>query len=210
MNKELTKFVAHAREKEMDHATIRMLLLSAGWKEHDIAEALTAESLTMPVPIPPDRGGAREAFFYLLSFVSLYTTAISAVVLFFTYVNRLFPDAALEPYANANYDLSTIRWSMAALIVAYPIFILLARMLHREMQVQPDKAFSVVRRWLTYLTLLLAAIALAGDTVTLIFRLLEGELSVRFLLKVAVVLVVAGMSFSYYFLSLRSSPAKES
>ena len=37
MNQELMQFVDHARDKGMDHATIRLVLLSAGWKEKQIA-----------------------------------------------------------------------------------------------------------------------------------------------------------------------------
>jgi hypothetical protein len=88
----LDAFIAHARSKDMDHATIRLLLLAAGWKERDVAQALAAQGLDMPVPVPPDSGGAREAFLHLLAFSSLYTTVISLIVLFFTYINRLFPD----------------------------------------------------------------------------------------------------------------------
>ncbi len=207
MKQSLQTFVGHARDKGMDHGTIRMLLLSAGWKEKDVAEALTAESLEMSVPMPPDRGGAREAFLHLVAFASLYTTAISLIVLFFAYINRLLPDPALTPYPQ-TFDSSGIRWSMAAIIVTYPLFLFLSRMLLREIRSEPEKAYSPVRRWLTYLTLFLAALALIGDGITLLFNLLEGELSLRFLLKVFVVLVIAGLVFSYYFLSLKHAPAR--
>jgi hypothetical protein len=56
----LATFIDHARGKDMDHATIRMLLLSAGWKERDVAPVLSAQALEHPVPTPPDVGGARE------------------------------------------------------------------------------------------------------------------------------------------------------
>ncbi len=206
MNTSLTDFIAHARKKEMDHQTIRMLLLSAGWKEKDIASALTEQALDMPVPMPTDSGGAREAFFHLLTFASLYASVIALIVLFFTYINRLFPDAALgEGYYQS--DLSSIRWSMAAVIVAFPLFILLSRFLLKEMRTHPERAWSAIRRWLTYLTLFVAAMALLGDVITLVFRLLEGELTVRFLLKVLVVMIAAGMTFTYYFVSLKTSVA---
>jgi hypothetical protein len=45
--------------------------------------------------------------------------------------------------------------------------------------------------------------AMLGDVITLVFSLLEGELSIRFLLKVLVVLISAGLTFTYYFVSLR-------
>ncbi|UPA21992.1 DUF5671 domain-containing protein [Candidatus Peribacteria bacterium] len=204
---QLKDFIAHARKKGMDHSTIRMLLLSAGWKEKDIAEAVTEESLDMPIPLPTDGGGARDAFFHLLTFVSLYTTVISTIILFFTYINHLFPDAALEQYpTDTTWMGSTIRWSIAAIIVSYPLFIWISRILVKEMSTHTEKAVSGVRRWLTYFTLFVTASALMGDVITLIFYLLEGELSIRFLLKVFVVLAVAGTVFLYYFLSLRTQP----
>jgi hypothetical protein len=99
---------------------------------------------------------------------------------------------------------------MAAIIVTFPLFLYLSRKLLMEMMEHAEKTWSIVRRWLTYLTLFIAAMALAGDVITLIFRLLEGEISIRFLLKVTVVFVVAGITFSYYILSLRTSPAEKS
>lgn len=203
MDNSLNEFIAHARKKGMDHQTIRMLLLASGWKEKDVAQALTEQALEMPVPMPPDTGGAREAFFHLLTFASFYTTAISLIVLFFSYINRLFPDPALGDVYSSDYDLSGIRWSLAAVIVAFPLYLWLSRFLLKEMSVHREKSWSAVRRWLTYLTLFVAATAIMGDVITLVFSLLEGELTMRFLLKVLVVLLIAGLSFAYYFLSLR-------
>src|SRR3546814_19759405 len=89
----------------------------------------------------------------------------------------LFPDPTL----------CRARWSTATVIIAFPLFTLLARHLARETERQPVKRLSPVRRWLTYLTLFLAAVALICDVTTLVYNLLGGELSVRFVLKVLVV-----------------------
>ena len=204
MSVDLSTFIEHAREKGMDHATIRMLLLSAGWKEKDVIEALAKTSLEMPIPAPPDRGGAREAFFHLLTFAAFYASVIAVVLLLFRYIDRLFPDPAMLEHL-ATWDLSAIRWSLAFVIVSFPFFLWFSRVLLREMRVHPERSWSGTRRWLTYLTLFLASIALGGDVITLVFRLLEGELTARFVLKVLVVLVIAGLAFVYYFFSLRMS-----
>jgi hypothetical protein len=204
---ELASFIEHARRKGMDHSTIRMLLLSAGWKEKDVIEALAKTSLEIPIPAPPDRGGAREAFFHLLTFAAFYASVIAVVLLLFRYVNRLFPDPAMMARGGA-WELSAIRWSLAFVIVAFPLFLWLSRSLLREMRAHPERSWSGTRRWLTYLTLFLASIALGGDVVTLVFRLLEGEMTTRFVLKVLVVLVVAGLALVYYLLSLRMPVAK--
>lgn len=187
----------------MDHQTIRMLLLSAGWKEHDIAMAIGAEGLDVAVPVPPDAGGARDAFFHLLAFAGLYTSVISFVILGFAYMNRWLPDAALERYVTDESFRAGIRWPLAALIVAFPIFLWMSRLLLKEMRAHTEKQSSGVRRWLTYLTLFVAASVLMGDVITLVFSLLSGEVTLRFLLKVVIVFTVAGGVFTYYFAALR-------
>lgn len=204
MTNSLSTFIAHARSKNMDHQTIRMLLLSAGWKEKDIASALASETLTMPIPLPSDAGSARDAFFHLLAFTTLYATVISLVILAFTYIGRWFPDSAITDYAYANSgDFSGIRWSIAVIVISFPMFLFLSRILHREFKAKPEKLNSGVRRWLTYLTLFVTACALIGDGITLLFTLLSGELTLRFALKVIAVLVLSGLPFGYYFSVLR-------
>lgn len=189
----------------MDHQTIRMLLLSSGWKEKDIVEALSEATLDMPIPAPEDRGGAREAFFHLLAFVTLYASVISVLVLLFEYLNRLFPDVVFDS-SYYNDDRSFIRWFIATLVVSFPVFTWMSRIIMREIAQSPERAWSPVRRWLTYLTLFVTAGVLVGDGITLLFYLLEGEISIRFILKVFVVLLVAGSVFGYYFLALKLSP----
>lgn len=206
-NTNLREFINHARQKGMDHSTIRMLLLSAGWKDKDIAQAMTSEALELPVPLPPDVGGARDAFLYLLTFTAFFTTAISVILLTFRYINYLMPDPALAAYRyEQEYASSSIRWGLAAILVAFPLFVLLWRFLLRELQRHPEKAASGIRRWLTYFTLFVAGITLTSDLITLVYYLLEGELSARFLLKVLTVFVVAGLAFTYFVLSLRMPP----
>jgi len=202
MSKEIKDFIEHARKKGMDHATIRMLLLSAGWKEKDIVDAFSKEALEKPIPAPPDVGGAREAFFHLISFAALYTMVISLSVLFFEYLNNLFDDPALEIW-QSTIDSQQVRWSMSAIIVAFPVLIWMTRILQKEMKKHPEKSWSALRRWLTYITLFVAAFALGIDVITLLSYLLGGSLSVRFVSKVFVVFALAGLTFSYYFQALK-------
>ncbi len=208
MTNHLEEFITHARKKGMDHATIRMLLLSAGWKERDVAQALSAEGLDMAVPMPTDAGGARDAFFHLISFAALYTLVISLIMLFYQYINWLFPDAATD-YSYYTNDFSGVRWGMAAVLVSFPLLLWMTRLIMKEMEKNPEKSVSGVRRWLTYLTLFVAASTLMGDTIALIFSMLEGELSIRFLLKFLTIFLFAGLTFTYYFFSLKVTPASK-
>ena len=67
----------------------------------------------------------------------------------------------------------------------------------------PGKRLSAVRRWLTYLTLFIAACVLVGDLITLVHAFLSGELTLRFALKVGVVALIAGGIFGWYLWDLR-------
>lgn len=208
MDKPLAAFIEHARTKGMDHATIRMLLLSAGWKEKDIARALTAQALDLPVPTPPDVGGAREVFLHLLTSAALYMAVSYALTLIFSYIDLKVPDLATTPYAQlqSEAERAVIPVAMAAVFVAFPLLMWLSSTLVGEMKASPDKARSPVRRWLTYLTLLLATGLMVVDVITLVAFVLQGEISTRFLLKVVAVLIVGGACFVYYFRSLKMSP----
>lgn len=200
----LREFIAHAQSKNVDLPTIRMLLLSAGWKEKEVAAALVDQVLDQPVPTPPDVGGAREGFLHLLSFACLFATLGSAVALFFQYLNRALPDATDSSYYyNSDSSLDGIRWGLAILVVTFPIFWGVTRLLVREIRAVPERARSPIRRWLTYLTLLVTALTIVGDLSTLIYYFLDGEISLRFLLKVFVLFGLAGTTFVYYLLALR-------
>ena len=56
---------------------------------------------------------------------------------------------------------------------------------------------------MTYLTLFIAAAVLVGDVTSLVYSLLGGELTTRFVLKVSTIAVIAGAVFGYYLRDLR-------
>jgi hypothetical protein len=224
MDEKLTRFVDHARDKGMDHVTIRHLLLSAGWKDKDIAEVFCTRELELPIPEPtgvvaPRARGmrrtgsvwprrARDAFFHLLAFGALYTATTSLILLFFTYIDFAFPDPAWRTsYAQLTEALSIIRAQLAIVIVSFPIFLILWHFLLREVRRHPEKV--AMRRWLGYLSVFVGAIALSGDVMTLIYFLLEGQLTVRFVLKAAVLFLIAGGLVLYLAFTLRSETEME-
>lgn len=204
MSEKLHAFIRHARAKGLDHGTIRTLLLAAGWKERDIASAIASEGLEMAVPAPPGAHGARDAFLYLLTFASLYLTLWGVVVLFYTYLDYLYPDPAWNDRA-VEMALATVRYAIAAIIVGFPLFSLLTAILERAVLKDSDSLVHPVRKWLTYLTLFLAAAITVGDFITLLYFYLDGALTTRFVLKAVVLLVLAEMVLAYYAPSRRSA-----
>jgi len=200
---ELDTFVREALTRGQSREAIEQALAAAGWAQAQTRDVLSAYAdVDFPVPVPRPRASlsAREAFLYLVLFASLYYSAFHVGSLLFDLINAAFPDAAAS---GRDMFGSSMRWSTASVIIAFPVFALLARHLAREVERQPIKRLSPVRRWLTYLTLFLAAVALICDVTTLVYNLLGGELSMRFVLKVLVVGAIAGSIFGYYLRDLR-------
>lgn len=204
-SQDLELFVRDALLRGQSRPAIDAALAQAGWTPEQTRGVLAAYAdVDFPVPVPRPRASlsAREAFAYLVMFATLYFGAWNLGSLLFDLVDRTWPDPAMTGYAFRASD-SSIRWSMAALIIAFPVFAGVARRVARDVARHPIKRLSPVRRWLTYLTLFIAATALIGDTTTLVYNLLGGELTLRFVLKVLVVAFIAGGVFGYYLWDLR-------
>ncbi|TWG89073.1 hypothetical protein L599_004800000010, partial [Luteimonas sp. J16] len=202
---ELERFVRDALAAGMPRPQVESVLAEAGWSPAQVRAALAEYAdVDSPVPVPRPRPqlSAREAFEYLLLFATLYLSAWHLGSLLFDLVNHVLPDAADPAYRVVRLGPS-MRWSIAALVVAFPLFAWLARRIGGDLARDPVRRLSPVRRWLTYLTLFIAAAVLIGDLVALVYNVLGGEASLRFLLKVLVVGAIAGAVFGYYLSDLR-------
>ncbi|MEK7524218.1 MAG: DUF5671 domain-containing protein [Patescibacteria group bacterium] len=137
----------------------------------------------------------RDFFLYLLAIVTLYMCVWSFISLLFDYINVLLPDQ-LNTYYSWSYE--QVRWSISMLIIVFPVYLGVTWFLRKDIIAYPEKRDLWVRKCLLYFTLFLAAITIIVDLVTLINNFLNGELTLRFFLKVLVVLVVAAAVFGYY------------
>ncbi len=130
-------------------------------------------------------------------------SAASLLTLLFQYINVLFPD----PLAYASYDgiAGAIRYAMASLMIVFPVYIFISRMLYREYLAEPEKREYRFRKWLVYFTLFAAGITIIIDLIVLIYNFLGGDLSSRFILKILVVLLIAVVVFWYYRKDLKNA-----
>ena len=199
----LESFVRDALLQGQSKEAIAQALKAAGWGDEQISDELNGYAdvaFAVPVPRPRASLSAREAFLYLVLFSTLYFAAWNLGSLLFDLINRAWPDPATQLYRDFG---SSMRWSAAAVIIAFPVFAFMSHHLAREVAKQPLKRLSPVRRWLTYLTLFVAAAVLIGDMTALVNNLLGGELTMRFVLKVLVAALIAGGIFGYYLWDLR-------
>lgn len=147
---------------------------------------------------------ALHFFLYLLHFFSLAFVAFGAGAIIFQYINKFFPQSLLNAFQGA-FDQGGIKFGIAALFVAGPIFFFSARFINTYLLEGKIPEDSRVRRWLTYVVLFFAAGTIVGDLIALIINFLEGDIALRFMLKVLTILLIAGCIFEYYFWDMRRS-----
>ncbi len=205
ISEELQGFVKDGLARGLSRTEIDDVLIRAGWTAEHVRGALGAFAdieFPIPVPRPTPYLSAREAFRYLILFSTLYVSAFSLGTLLFQFINQALPDPA-APALAVGAVRDVIRWSISYLVVAFPVFLYVFRLTGREIELDPRKRASKIRRWLTYLTLFVAAGVLIGDFTGLVYNLLGGELAARFVLKVSTIALIAGTIFGYYLWDLR-------
>lgn len=192
---ELVNFVERALGSGQTPEAISGALTAAGWAGRDVENALGAWVVVAPglPPVPRPRAyvSAREALVYGLLFLLLGCICFHIVLMGFALIDR-----ALE--TKDWFDPGSIRWSAATLIPTVPLFLWLNRRIALDTASDPGKRRSLVRKWFASVTLLIASLSLLGDLVTVLYALLNGDVTAAFLTKAALVAVLAGLVFAYY------------
>ena len=192
---QLTQFVHDARAAGHGSDSIRDALRQAGWRNSETAQALAAWADVPglpPVPRPRPYLSAREALLFGLLFVSLGVISFCTCQLGFTLIDRALPDG------GGNIHAGGVRMAVATLLTFVPLFLLLNHRVGRIDARDRPSGRSLVRRWLAAVSLLVAALFLLGDLAVTIFALLNGELTLRFILKALLVAVMSALVLAYY------------
>lgn len=202
----ISEFIEKALAAGVPHDSLVRILTNQGWSEKEVYGGLADHyQRVIGLDIPRRTGSgssAKEAFFYLLMFATLATWTIGFGCLAFVLIDRWLADPLFSPY-QAAFDTYTIASSLAALIVAFPLYLLISRAVVRETAAHPEKLDSSIRKWLTYMALVIAAAIFMGDLIAALSYFLRGEITSRFLAKAFVVLALSGGVFFYYFGGLR-------
>ncbi len=144
----------------------------------------------------------RDFFLWAGATIAFYWSVIAFILLAFEYLNYLFPNL-LSYYPASPYDTG-IPYEMASVIVLLPLYLWLMHVIRKDAARDPSRKEVWVRRWAILLTLFLSGVAIAADLITILTSFLSGEaLTTVFLLKAAVVLVVAIVVFAYFSADLK-------
>ncbi len=128
--------------------------------------------------------------------ITLYVSLTSLMVLLFSVINLMFLDSA-DSYWQIESATGSIRFSIAMLIVFFPVYLWLTRLVN-QVRRKEEGMYLTLTKWLIYLSLLAGGAVLLGDLVAVINGFLSGELTIRFALKAAVLALGIGAAFYYY------------
>ncbi|MEZ5937502.1 MAG: DUF5671 domain-containing protein [Hyphomonadaceae bacterium] len=181
---------------------ISQALVSAGWTQREVDAALSGYAVSdfgMAVPRPRPYVSAREAFLYLVLYILLGVVAYNLGSLLFALIDMTISDP-LDTGADWRVMRleGQVRYAISSLVVGAPLFTWLALYLRKQRRNNPAMQRSRVRKWLTYVTLIIAACTLIGDAIALVFSFLSGDLSSRLFLKILVIALIAGGVFLYF------------
>ena len=201
----LLDFTRECLSQGIDRTEIRQALMNAGWTEREATAALGsfAES-PLPVPVPKKRvsSGPREAFLHLLALFLLYMAAFSTGAILFLTIDVFIKDPANRNLFNIG---GFARFNAAALIASLPVLALVRRAIMRDVIRNPGTRIAPVVRTLAYITLLVTSLIMVCDMVSVLAGFLNGDLTLTFILKSGVVLLLAGGIFLWYISGLSIS-----
>lgn len=203
-NIELYEFVHAAKKEGAGDEFLVNLLQQRGWTAEETYGAVAAyweQHVGMPAP---RRGktveSSRQAFLYLLNFLALSVWAPAMGHVLFRLIDHWIPDA-IRPYSY-EWTLSSVSWSIAAMVVGFPLHLWISRMLVQGMEADGGVRQSVIQRWLTHAALLGTAGTVIVNLICFVAYFLTGEVTARFTLKSLVVMAICSGVFFYYLRTL--------
>lgn len=129
----------------------------------------------------------KDFFLQLGIIVTLYVSIVALISFLFTVINIALPQ--VNEFYGQNSDIA---WSMSVFIIAYPVLVYLMFKTNKYFAEFPAKKELAIKKWFTYLTIFLTALTIAIDLIVLLYTFLQGEqITLRFILKILVVVVVA-------------------
>ena len=144
---------------------------------------------------------AKYAFLYLFSLVTLVAMAIGVGQVAFQAINKFIPDL-LNNYSG-SFDSGILKSGIALLIIAIPLYYVTMSYLERSLKKNDLSEDSAIRRWLIYFILFVSSVVMIVWFVMTIVSFLDGELTLKFILKSLTSIIIAGIIFSYYFYDIR-------
>ncbi|MDE2213186.1 MAG: hypothetical protein KGJ34_01485 [Patescibacteria group bacterium] len=137
----------------------------------------------------------KDFFLWAGAMLSLYISVFSFISLLFDYIDYAFPDAL--SYIPAPYS-GAIPFELSSLVILFPLFLVLTHLIRKDTAKNPQKRDLWVRRWALVFTVFIAGATVVIDLITLLTNFLSGNFTIFFLLKVLVILLIAGAGLLHF------------
>ena len=207
MQQTLVEYVVARLAAGRSRADICEELVALGWSEGNAQSAYREGLIALGGPVPTGAMAAiasskvstGEVVANIFSFILLHIVIWSATYLSFGLVDLALVYAGHANDASLIADkIASINRCIAALAIAFPLYVLVMRHWLRGFQGAEPRTESRLTTWLTYIVLLIASIMMVGAMINLLNSLLQGTLSMQETLRVAVVFGLSALVFGFY------------
>jgi hypothetical protein len=204
------EFISIAKNHSLSDEFILRLLRAQSWPERLIMQAFAEYyEKSLGTAVPKHEGNseaARDAFYYLLNFITLAFWSFALGKFLILLIDWNFPDTQTHFYGSLLHNLA---WPIATFIVTFPAFVIVHLFIAKQLRVRRDLYGSGVRKWLTYIALVVAACVLLSDGIWFVQRCIQSDISLGFVLHVLVLLVIGGGIFLYYLSTMQAPHGRE-
>jgi len=193
--------------KDAADAAYREGLIALGIPLPDAAHASALASGEPAAPSVPSlqKAATMDIAVSVFSFILLAIVIGAFITLSFTLINRALPELQeLQNNALPMATASAMHRSIASMAIAMPLYLFALSWWLKRFAGGLGRSESPLTKRLTYLVLLVAAVVIVCDLIAVVYSLLQGEMTMRFLLKVMVILGVAGIVFGFYLFERRA------
>jgi hypothetical protein len=149
----------------------------------------------------PQKQSAKFAFFYLLSLVGLLFVSLSVGMIIFQIINKYIVDI-INQYSSVYSD-GEMKFAISAIFISAPVFYLTSRQIYKSLYSGELDQDAGVRKWLSYLILLISSVVMIGWLISVLNSFLDGELTSKSILKAITALSIAGSIFSFYYYDIK-------
>lgn len=146
-------------------------------------------------------GQAQYAFFYCLALVSLILTATAIGSVFFQWINKSIEDGVRE--YRGGFEPNALKFAISAILIAGPVYFFTTFKINRALFKGDLPAESGIRRWLSYFILFVSSVVTIGYLIGILFSFLDGEITLKFILKALTALMISNTVFAYYFYDIK-------
>jgi hypothetical protein len=213
INTQLISYIKLARDQKISDSEIEKNLTEVGWNTEAIQKALKLSDQP-DIPLPhtdlktqpqqsthaPNQNSMWDAFEHILLFITLYVLGTSTALILYYFVDKWVPGITEDGYNTyaRQSQLSTLRSSIAAAIVSYPLFAFFFLRVTKRTIDNPHIRNLKSRKFLIYLTLVLTFLIVIGNVIRIVYNFLSGNITANFILSFLVTISISGIIFLYY------------